>query len=311
MIRKAILCGAMNHKNSIIKPAVPGRVLSLESLRSYVAIHETGSFRRAAERVSLSPSAVSLQIGKLEELLGHRLLERNARRVVLTQAGEVLLRQARNLLAINDETLGLFCDSALEGRLILGAPHDLGMHFVPELLRQMAERYPCIRIDVQLGASSDALADFKNGRSNAVLFNDVGTPAVPSRDVWSEPLVWVMARGGRVVCHDPLPLAIASASCTWRGAALDALDACGRPYRIAYSSDAPAGQVAAVSADLAIAALPASMANSHLLPVPADMGLPQLPHTHVRLAHDDGPVACALADLAEEVARKQQRHERS
>lgn len=309
MIRKAILCEAMNHKNSIIKAVVPSRVLSLEALRSFVAIHETGSFRRAAERVNLSPSAVSLQIGKLEELLGHRLFERNARQVVLTEHGEVLLRQARQLLAINDETLGLFCDSALEGRLMLAAPHDLGMHFVPELLRQMAERYPRIRIDVQLGTTSSVLADFKNGRSNVVLFNDVGAPTVPSREVWSEPLIWLMARGGRVLCHDPLPLAVAAASCTWRAAALSALDACGRPYRIAYSSDAPAGQAAAVSADLAIAALPASMADSHLLPVPADVGLPQLPQTHVRLAHDAGPLACVLADLAEEAARKQQRRE--
>lgn len=290
-----------------MKAIIPSRVLSLEALRSYVAIHETGSFRRAAERVSLSPSAVSLQIGKLEELLGQRLLERNARQVVLTEHGEVLLRQARQLLAINDETLALFCDAALAGRVLLAAPHDLGMHFVPELLRQMAGRYPGIRIDVQLGTTSSVLADFKNGRSNVVLFNDVGAPSIASREVWSEPLAWLMARGGRAFCHDPLPLAVAAANCTWRAAALSALDAYGRPYRIAYSSDAPAGQAAAVRADLAIAALPASMADSHLLPVPADMGLPELPQTHVRLAHDPGPLACVLADLAEEVARKQQR----
>lgn len=60
------------------------RTLNLDALRSFVAICETGSFRRAAVRVHKSPSAVSLQIGKLEELLGTRLLERDARNVALT-----------------------------------------------------------------------------------------------------------------------------------------------------------------------------------------------------------------------------------
>jgi DNA-binding transcriptional LysR family regulator len=294
----------MKQKNSTLPPPPAIRTLSLEALRSFVAIQETGSFRRAALRVNLSPSAVSLQIAKLEEWLGHRLLERNARRVSLTEHGDLLLGQARSLLALNDETVALFSRSSLEGRVVLAAPHDLGKAFVPELLLQMAERHPRIRIDVQLGASSSVMNGFTRGRSNVVLFSNIGTPAIPSRKVWSEPLVWLTARGGRAVCLDPLPLAVAVAGCVWREVALNALDAGGRAYRIAYSSDAPAGQAAAVRADLAIAALPASMSDEDLLPAPASAALPELPETQVRIAHDDGELAATLAAMAHEVARR-------
>ncbi|WP_459619895.1 LysR family transcriptional regulator [Burkholderia sp. 3C] len=292
----------MKQENSTLAILPSMRTLSLEALRSFVAIQETGSFRRAAARVNLSPSAVSLQIARLEALLGHRLLERDARRVSLTEHGELLLRQARNLLALNDETLALFSRSSLEGRVVLAAPHDLGKTFVPELLLQMAERHPRIRIDVQLGASSSVMHGFTKGRSNVVLFSDVGPPTIPSRKVWSEPLVWLMARGGRAISIDPLPLAVAVAGCAWREVALNALEADGRAYRIAYSSDAPAGQAAAVRADLAIAALPASMSDEDLLPAPLAAALPELPETHVRVAHDDGELAAALAAVAHDVA---------
>jgi DNA-binding transcriptional LysR family regulator len=280
------------------------RTLSLEALRSFLAIREAGSFRGAAERVNLSPSAVSLQIAKLEELLGYRLLDRNARRVKLTEHGDLLLRQARNLLALNDETLALFCGTSLEGRLVLAAPYDLGGGFVPNLLLRMAERYPRIRVDVQLGASSAVMSDFTNGRSNVVLFNDVGPPAIPSHKVWSEPLVWLMGRGGRASSCDPLPLAVAASGCAWREVALTALEAEGRSYRIAYSSDTPAGQAAAVRADLAVAALPISMADSELVTVPQSAGLPELPQTHVRIAHDEGDLAAMLVGMAQEAVNK-------
>ncbi|KGT91868.1 LysR family transcriptional regulator [Erwinia typographi] len=277
--------------------------MSLEALRTFVAIRETGSFRRAAARVSLSPSAVSLQIAKLEEMLGHRLLERNARKVTLTVHGDVLLQQAQSLLTLNEETLAMFCGSSLEGRLVLAAPYDLGMVFVPELLRRMAERYPRICIDVRLGVSSAMLKAFSAGQSNILFFNDSDPPAIPSLKVWSEPLVWLMARGGRALFCNPLPLAVAASGCAWREAALGALNAAGRSYRIAYSSDAPSGQAAALRADLAVAALPVSMEDSELMQVPQTAGLPELPQSHVRVACDEGELAAAVISIAQEVAR--------
>lgn len=276
-----------------------GRTLNLESLRSFVAICETGSFRRASVRVHKSPSAVSLQVGKLEELLDARLLDRDARHVELTEEGGTLLRQARRLLGLSDETFALFQKSPLTGRLRLSAPHDLGVSLVPDLLRSLAESHPELRVDVSLGTSEAVQKGIGDGSANLALFNDVGACAIKARDLFSEKLKWLMLDGGQAALRKPLPLAIAGVGCAWRHAALDALQASNRDYRIAYSSDTSMGQVAALRADLAIAALPESLADRDLVEAVPSLKLPKLPLTHIRVADDGSELAREVVALME------------
>ncbi|MFC0268320.1 LysR family transcriptional regulator [Kushneria aurantia] len=273
------------------RPLAASRTLDLEALSCFVAICETGTFRLAAVRVHKSPSAVSLQIGKLEQRLGVRILDRNARRVVLTEAGELLLEQARRLLNLSEETLGLFHQAPLSGRICLAAPHDLGISLVPTLLRRLADRYPDLYVDVRLMASERIRESFTAGDVQLALFNDVGRSTLASRELFSEPLTWLMCREGRAVGQSPLPLAAAEVGCAWRDVALDALQRAQRRYRIAYSSDTSMGQLAALRADLAVAALPLSLTGRALVEVPAACGLPPLPMTHIRLADDGSELA--------------------
>lgn len=289
-------------QDNSISNAVEGRdtasrTLNLDALRSFVAICETGSFRRAAARVHKSPSAVSLQIGKLEELLGAHLLDRDARHVALTDQGQTLLGRARRLLGLNDETLAIFHQSPLVGRLRLCAPHDLGVSLVPGLLRRLAEVHPGVHVDVRLGTSDAVQKGITHGSANLALFNDVGASVIQAQDLFSEPLKWLMLDGGRAVHQVPLPLAAADQRCAWRDAALNALETAGQAYRIAYSSDTSMGQVAALRADLAIAALPQSLTDRDLVEVPAHCNLPQLPMTHIRVADDGSELAKAFVSL--------------
>jgi DNA-binding transcriptional LysR family regulator len=90
---------------------------------------------------------------------------------------------------------------------------------------------------------------------------------------------------------------VAELGCAWRGAALDALQTAGRPYRVAYSSDTSMGQVAAIRADLAVAALPQSLADRDLVEAPSHHGLPQLPDTHIRVADDGSELARAFVAM--------------
>ncbi|MFN4155089.1 MAG: LysR family transcriptional regulator [Paracoccaceae bacterium] len=273
------------------------RTFNLDALRSYVAICETGSFRRAAVRVHRSPSAVSLQIGKLEELLDARLLDRDARHVALTEQGETLLGHARRLLGLNDETLALFRRSPLAGRLSLAAPHDLGMSLVPRLLRRLAQVHPDVRVDVRLGTSEAVRQGITDGSVNLALFNDVAPSGIEARELLSEPLKWLVLDGGRAAQQNPLPLAVAETGCAWRDAALSALQRAGLAYRIAYSSDTSMGQVAAIRADLAIAALPMSLADRDLVEAPSHYDLPQLPLTHICIADDGSELATVFVAL--------------
>ena len=270
------------------------RTFNLEAVRSFVAICETGTFRRAAARVNLSPSAVSLQIAKLEEQIGARLMTRDARHIALTEQGETMLRYARQLLGMNAEAMAYFHGSPLAGLIRLIAPYDLGASMVPDLLSKLAESHPTIVVDVRLETSDAAQRAFVSGQANIALFNEVRDPGLQVQELSSEPLVWLMRDGGRAIEQSPLPLAIAEVGCAWRDAALQSLDSIGSEYRVAFSSDTSAGQIAALRADLAVAALPASLATDGLVGVPASYGLPKLPRTQIYLAHDGSELAKAL-----------------
>lgn len=254
-----------------------------------------GTFRRAAARVNLSPSAVSLHIAKLEEQIGARLMTRDARHMALTEQGEVMLRYARQLLGTNAEAMAFFHGSPLKGHLRLVAPHDLGVSLVPDLLCELATTHPGIVVDVRLDTSEAVLRAFTEGQANIAFFNDITDPMVEARELKSEPLAWLMWEGGRAIERTPLPLAIAEIRCAWRQAALQTLENTSAQYRVAYSSDTSAGQMAALRADLAIAVLPASLAQNGLVKVPEEYGLPELPKTKVFMAHDGSELVKALA----------------
>lgn len=99
-------------------------ILNSDLLRTFLAVVETGSITAAADRVSRSQSAASLQIGKLETSLGQRLFERHGRGVVLTQAGERLLPVARDVTGLLDATQREMTADGLSGTLRLGVPDD-------------------------------------------------------------------------------------------------------------------------------------------------------------------------------------------
>ncbi|MDQ0315167.1 LysR family transcriptional regulator [Amorphus orientalis] len=270
--------------------------MSVDAARIFIAICETGSFRHAAERVCRSASAVSLQVAKLENQLGRTLLERNARRVVLTEEGEALLGFARRLVAVSDETMAHFLGYDISGNLCVAAPHDLGVWHVPVLLKRFARTHPGVRVEVRLDSSNNVQSLFAEGKANVALFTESRTPRIASRELFSEELCWLGKRGGDVAQREPLSLAVAEVGCAWRDAALRALDAAERPYRVCYWSDTSMGQVAAVRADLAVAALPRALTDGGIAPVSSEFGLPRLGFVHMYLAEDGSPAARAFAD---------------
>ena len=98
----------------------PMPLLELDVLRTFVAIAETGSFTTAANAVYRTPSAVSMQIKKLEDVLGRSVFSRDARSVSLTTDGEMLLGYARRMLAINREAVSKFIVPDIVGVVRLG-----------------------------------------------------------------------------------------------------------------------------------------------------------------------------------------------
>ena len=116
------------------------RNLDITTLRSFVAVADSGGVTRAAGFLHLTQSAVSMQLKRLEELLGLALLDRSGRTIALTPSGEQLLGYARRMVALNDEVIGRLTDQAFEGEVVLGVPHDVVYPVIPQVLQRFNAR---------------------------------------------------------------------------------------------------------------------------------------------------------------------------
>ncbi|OEC33500.1 DNA-binding transcriptional regulator, LysR family [Pseudomonas cuatrocienegasensis] len=262
-------------------------LLESDVLRTFVGIAESGSFTRTASQVHRTTAAVSLQIKRLEEILGQRLFRREARRVELTAEGELLLGYARRLLRLNEEAVAHFLAPTLTGKVRFGTPNDIGDRVLPGVLTLFARSHPAVEVEVNVGRSADLVAKLDAGELDLTLINAGNDGMDDSRGeiIYSEELVWAGREGGLAVQRTPLPLALANSGCAWRRTALDALGRQGTDYRIAYSCEQCAGQEAAMIADLAIAPFPRSLVKPPLRRLGAEQGLPALGEYHIKLIY--------------------------
>lgn len=259
-------------------------LLEIDVLRTFVAIADSGSFSAAADRVFRTPSAVSMQIKKLEDQLGAPLFLRDARSVSLTHGGETLLSYARRILALSNEAVSRFRMPEMRGVVRLGAPDDIGERFMPMILRRFAEIYPAIMVDLTVDTSSQLRRRLQEQRLDLTLVNtSPGVTSLEGEIIHTEQLVWAGARGGTAHLREPLPVSIWEDGCCWRADALSRLEKEKRPYRIAYLSAHTMAQRAAVVADLAVAPLPRSYLTSEMVALGPKNGLPELGSFHVRL----------------------------
>ena len=114
------------------------RNLDLTALRALVTVSEVGGVTRAAGLLNLTQSAVSMQIKRLEESLGTTLFNRVQRKLSLTPDGELLAQYARRMIDLNDEALLRLTDTAFEGEIRIGVPHDIVYPQLPQILKAMA-----------------------------------------------------------------------------------------------------------------------------------------------------------------------------
>ncbi|MGA6152764.1 LysR family transcriptional regulator [Stenotrophomonas sp. NPDC087984] len=139
--------------------------MELQQMRYVVAVAETNSFTRAAERCLVVQSALSHQVARLERELGARLFERTSRRVRLTPAGEAFLPAARQCLDAAERAAAEVAAAVGEvrGRLAVGVISTVTAVDIPGALRDFRERYPQVRIRLRVAASDDLVEQVKEG----------------------------------------------------------------------------------------------------------------------------------------------------
>lgn len=282
--------------NAPTTPTIP--LLDLDLLKTLVAVAETGNFSAAAARVFRTPSAISMQVKKMEDILGRPLFVRDSRSVELTPDGAFLLEHARRMLALNREAVARFVQPHVQGVVRLGAPDDCAERFLPGMLRRFAESHPRVTVNVTVDGSDRMLAMLGAGRLDMALITCEAGTQRDAEVLFREQLIWAACRGGVAVEQDPLPVSVWEEGCVWRQAGLDGLTAAGRDWRVAFQSAHISGQRAAILADLAVAPLPVSALGGDIIEAPARHGLPKLPSYAIGLvmAEDPNPAVAAAAD---------------
>ena len=250
---------------------MPNHELQLDWLKCFVAVVDAGSLSGAAGEVHRSQSAVSMQLKKLEGAVGHRLLERDARKQSLTSEGQTLLGYARRMLELHAEAQLALHLEEITGRVRLGVPDDYAAKYLTPVLKRFAPRHSGVEIELVCEQSTALIPRVASGELDMALV---------SRDhsrrgtlLFHEPMVWVGSAQFALWQRDPLPIAVYESASLARRGAIQSLAQQGRRYKVVYHSSSLAGQIAAVESGLAVAALTQCSAPAHLQILGPEQGL--------------------------------------
>lgn len=242
-------------------------ILDLELLNTFSVVVEAGGFKEASGRLYRSQAAVSMQIKRLEEQLGHRLLERNNQGIKLTEPGKTLLGYIDRLLRLNNETLSALSLEPLRGPVHFGIPTDYAQTFLQQFIPRIRKTFPELVPRITCGRSRRLRELVGTGELDVAIVT--GEPQYsPEKSLWSEALHWYGPAGFRAPGDEPLPVALLESDCALRDLAVSDLKRSGLETDPVLTSSDMANLYSAVESGLALALLPeSSVASSRVRPV--------------------------------------------
>lgn len=273
------------------------RNLDMTTLRSFLAVSDHGGVTRAASALNLTQSAVSMQLKRLEELLGIDLLDRSNRRIGLTASGEQLLGYARRMIQLNDEVVGRLTDQIYEGEIALGVPHDIVYPVIPRVLKTLNAVFPRVNVNLKSSSTVKLHEALRRGELNLILTTEVGVE--PGGETLAEiPLRWTGPREGLAWKKQPLRLAFCK-FCIFRTIVLRKLEAAGIEWEMAVESEDDRAVEALVSADLAVGALLEDSIPPHLEAIATGGILPDLGSQKINMYGAFTPADEVMTQLAD------------
>ena len=278
--------------------------LDPDLLKAFLAVAEHRSFTRAAARLNRTQSAVSMQIKRLEDSLDIRLFHRTKAGVEPTAAGQGLIDFARRILALNAEAVGRLRERKAESVVRLGVMDDYGTIVIPPLLASFAATHPTIRIEVETGLTYAMPARLGEAYDLVIAMHPEGYGA--GELLRREQAVWAASTAHPIEEQEPLPVALFPMGCLFRQWAAEALDAAGRPWRLAFVSRNLAAVESIAAQGLAVTVVKAGTFPARLRRLSDQNGMPPLPAAEIRLhraRHLSGPGALLADHLQRELAK--------
>jgi DNA-binding transcriptional LysR family regulator len=271
--------------------------ISTDSLRTFVMVVEVGGFAKAGDLLGLSQPAVSLQIKRLEDLLGYKLFKKQGQRQVINHYGELLLPMAKQMLQQNDAILQQFTSQNITGKVRLGIPSEFAARLLPAIIGDFVALYPEVSLEVKSRLSKHLLSASRQDQFDLVLALNEQLNAEKFPIFMQDQLVWV---GDLSLAKNPVvTLVTAPEGCIYRRRAIEALQKANIKYRIVYSNADLTGLIAALKEGLGITVLAKSTVPSNVNYQLQTNQLPQLGQIGISLIKHPQQSENAVDKLAE------------
>jgi len=250
-----------------------------------------------AGRIFRSQSATSLQIARLEEVLGAPVFQRHGRGVRLTRVGERLLPVAREVTETLSDTLRELTADGIHGTLRLGIPDDESTATLSRIIGEFTRAHPLVELNLTCALSAGFPAALASGALDLAVY-EVQHPPAAGGVLREESTSWMVSRRHDVLARDPLPVALFDRDCWWQLAALDSLRETGRRYRVVCSSQSVLGVAAAIEAGMAVGLLGQSSLTPTLRCLGPEDGFGPMPVSRLVLGQRPGAAGAAIEAMA-------------
>jgi DNA-binding transcriptional LysR family regulator len=281
-------------------------LLDLALLQTLVAVDQTGTLAKAADKVGRTQSAVSLQMQRLEQALALELFDRRGRALALTEAGQAMLAYAQRLLELNREAITAVRGHRVAGQVRLGMSVDFEHTWLPKAMARFASSHPKIVVELRVDRNSALEQAVARRDIDIALVFGALEPSDATR-VGTVPMAWIAARDFAWNPGAALPLLLLEQPCMFRTAALQALEAAALTWRVAVTSPSLGGLWATAIAGMGVTVRSAVVLPEGLSDVGSRLGLPALPRLGVRILESDTRATAprttlrrVLRELAEE-----------
>ena len=283
---------------------VLGVQLDTESLRTFLKVVDTGGFTAAARQLSMSQSAVSWKIKRLEEKVGRPLLHRDGHDLELSRDGRELMKHARLIVDAHDVAVSRLTKADLHGTIRFGANEEVTSAHLVDAMSRFSHQHPDVEVQYSVDYSTELELMIDRRQLDVAIFQireqDLrATDAV----LWENELVWVTGPNTDFSPTDRLPLVTFGEHGFYRPLAEAALRQAGLTFDIALSAPSTQSVHKAVAAGFGIAVLTDEALDAGLVPWepgPALSALPRVAQIVRKAPDEDGEIVDALIDALRE-----------
>lgn len=298
---KGVICETNNfyYFINIANSSISVKNLPIDILRSFVTIAELGGFTYAGELLGRSQPAISLQIKRLEELVGSPVFIRNGHQLLLSNSGKVLFGYAQQILRLNDDAVSQLRQSDVSGKVRLGIPSEFATALLPKIVGRFSKTYPGVGLEVKCDLSRNLLADNKKDEFDLILALHDNPSTKRGSQIKADDLVWVSSADHDAHAQTVVPLIVAPDPCIYRNRGIAQLNKIKQAWKIVYTNQDLSGIQAAIEEGLGVTVLAKSTVPATLKILKPSEKFPELGKIGISLLYKKSTANEATARLTD------------